>query len=104
MNTVNCNNYDYETDRIKALVLVDNKVYEADQHFEAMLDILEANGYIRDDIFGYDDKTLKAMIGGDAKIAELSIINNKKSLLIYSEEDKKYFEKHYNQLPMYLYQ
>ena len=104
MNIVNCNNYDYETDRIKALVLVDDKLYEADQHFEAMLNILEDNGHVADDIFGYDDKTLKSMIGSEVKIAELSIINNVKALLIYSEGDKKYFEKYYNQLPIYLYQ
>lgn len=104
MRKMNRDDYNYETDRIEALVLFDEKIYKADQHFEAMLEILEDKGYDREEIYNYDDNKLKLMIGDNVKIAELSTIKKKESLLIYHKEDHKFFKVYYKDLPVYYYQ
>lgn len=64
--------YDYESDRDCAFVIIDGKVYEGDLHFECFINYLTTKGYDEQELFQLDDMELEDMIGEDIYCGELT--------------------------------
>lgn len=102
IRNIHINDYEWELSRISSLTIFQEGLYVSDLHFEAFLDILGYKGHDRRANFNNSDEELMEMLGGKVRMAELTKLNGGTGILVYNEEDIKYFTKYYPDYPVYL--